>query len=180
MPASRNTDPSYPLLVVDKYDLSSLDVLFSGAAPLGAALTKQVKDRLEKNRANGKELFILQGYGLTETSPTTHLIMKPDGVRKIGSIGILLPNLEARLVVDGDGEGNIDAQEGQPGELWIRGPSVMKGYHNNPTATKYSITPDGWFKTGDIAIRDPEGFYTIIDRRKELIKYKVPLDDTIS
>ena len=121
----------------------------------------------------------MQGYGLTETSPTTHLIQKPDGVRKIGSIGILLPNLEARLVVDGDGDGNIDAEEGQPGELWIRGPSIMKGYRNNPTATKDSITPDGWFKTGDIAIRDSEGFYSIVDRRKELIKYKVWFDEMI-
>lgn len=161
------------MVVVDKYDLSTLDVMTSGAAPLGAALSLQVKKRLESRRTNGKEVHILQGYGLTETSPTAHLIGKADGVRKIGSVGVLLPNLEARLVVDGDGAGNIDAEEEQPGELWIRGPSIMKGYHNNKAATQDSITPDGWFKTGDIAVRDSEGFYSIVDRRKELIKYKV-------
>jgi acyl-CoA synthetase (AMP-forming)/AMP-acid ligase II len=114
---------------------------------------------------------------------------------KIGSIGILLPRLEARLVVDGDGNGDIDAAVGAPGEIWIRGPSIMKvsskyvyfalsrirsnpvalnlqGYLNNPEATKDAITTDKWFKTGDIAIRDKDGFYYIVDRRKELIKYK--------
>lgn len=95
------------------------------------------------------------------------------GMRKLGSVGYLLPNLKLRLVVDGEGPGNIDAEEGQPGEIWIRGPTVMKGYLNNVAATKDSITPDGWFKTGDIGTRDEEGFYYIVDRRKELIKYKV-------
>jgi acyl-CoA synthetase (AMP-forming)/AMP-acid ligase II len=93
-------------------------------------------------------------------------------VSKIGSIGVLLPGLEARLAVDGNGDGDIDAAEGAPGELWIRGPLVMKGYLNNRAATKDAITPDKWFKTGDIAIRDKDGFYYIVDRRKELIKYK--------
>ncbi|KAF9447183.1 AMP binding protein [Macrolepiota fuliginosa MF-IS2] len=156
---------------VEKYDLSTLRVLFSGAAPLGAALTKTVIDRLLSKRSNGVPLYVLQGYGLTETSPTTHL-QPQDGAHKTGSIGVLLPNLEARLVVDGEGNGEIDADEGQPGELWIRGTSIMKGYLNRPDATKDSITPDKWFKTGDIAIRDSDGYYYIVDRRKELIKYK--------
>ncbi|XP_006461225.1 acyl-CoA synthetase [Agaricus bisporus var. bisporus H97] len=153
---------------VDQYDLSSLRCLFSGAAPLGAALTKAVNGRLESKRTNGLCLFTLQGYGLTETSPTTH-IQPWTGSHKNGSIGLLLPNLEARLVVDDNGE--IDAEEGKPGELWLRGPSVMKGYLNRPDATKDAITPDKWFKTGDIAIRDHEGYFYIVDRRKELIKY---------
>ncbi|KAK7045638.1 hypothetical protein VNI00_007471 [Paramarasmius palmivorus] len=156
--------------VVDKCDLSCLKVLFSGAAPLSASLTKQVKDRITARWKN--DIAIVQGYGLTETSPTTHLLPVADGVRKVGSVGILLSNLEARLVADDEGDAPVDAEEGQPGELWIRGPTVMKGYLNNPTATKNSITPDGWFKTGDIAIRDKEGYYYIVDRRKELIKYK--------
>ncbi|PPQ66308.1 hypothetical protein CVT24_007305 [Panaeolus cyanescens] len=160
---------------VDQYDVSTLRVLVSGAAPLGAALTKQVGDRLLTRRKGKGPVSILQGYGLTETSPTTHLV-PIEAAHKVGSIGILLPNLEARLVVDGDGDGTIDAKEGEPGEIWIRGPSIMKGYLNNVAATTDSITPDKWFKTGDIAIRDKEGFYYIVDRRKELIKYKVRID----
>ena len=132
------------------------------------------------------------GYGLTETSPNTHILPEVDGISKVGSIGLLLPNLEARLLVDGDGNGDIEAGEGEPGELWLRGPNIMKvcfsfphnpssivddwasqGYLGNIKATQESITLDGWFKTGDIATRDPEGYYYIVDRRKELIKYKV-------
>ena len=135
--------------------------------------------------------FVPIGYGLTETSPTTHLLPVAYAVSKMGSAGTLLPNLEARLVVDGDGKGDVEAPEGEPGELWVRGPIIMKvgfslrcfflvetnitcqGYLNNPAATKDAITEDGWFKTGDIVRVDTEGFYYVIDRRKELIKYKV-------
>ncbi|KAJ6497728.1 AMP binding protein [Mycena sanguinolenta] len=155
---------------VDEYDLSSVQLLFSGAAPLGRSLVQQVKERLLSKRKSPTKLAVTQGYGLTETSPTTHVLVAEDADRKMGSIGTLLPNLEARLVEDD--EGKIDAAEGQPGELWIRGKTVMKGYLNNATATKNSITPDGWFKTGDVAIRDKDGYYYIVDRRKELIKYK--------
>ncbi|KAF5317060.1 hypothetical protein D9611_004023 [Ephemerocybe angulata] len=144
---------------IDRYDLSSLETLFSGAAPLGATLAQDVKERLESRRTNNQALNIAQGYGLTETSSATHILPPVDTIRKVGSIGLLLPNLEARLVVNGDGDGSIDAEEGQPGELWIRGPSVMKGYHDNPAATKDSITHDGLFKMGEIAIRDSEGYY---------------------
>ncbi|KAG9220628.1 hypothetical protein CCMSSC00406_0003727 [Pleurotus cornucopiae] len=158
---------------VEKNDLSTLKILFSGAAPLGAALVKEVKRRLLACNGGKQECFVTQGYGLTETSPTTHLLSTADSDSKVGSIGLLLPNLEARLVVDGEGDGLIDAEEGQPGELWLRGPSIMKGYLNNDVATKDCITHDKWFKTGDIGIRDKEGYYYIVDRRKELIKYKV-------
>ncbi|KAF8908005.1 AMP binding protein [Mucidula mucida] len=150
---------------VSKYNMTSLKLIFSGAAPLGAALTQQVTNRL---RSVNVKCPILQGYGLTETSPTTHLIPYKQYKDAIGSIGTLLPNLQARLV-DEDG---VDVKEGEPGELWVRGPTIMKGYLNNPSATKNSITPDGWFQTGDVAIRKKSGLYYIVDRRKELIKYK--------
>ncbi|KAF7795577.1 hypothetical protein EIP86_006739 [Pleurotus ostreatoroseus] len=150
---------------VDKFNLKSLRIMFSGAAPLGGPLVTALRNRLLQV---GADVFISQGYGLTETSPTTHLLGTEDCLRKVGWVGPLLPNLEARLVIE-DVE---DAKEGEPGELWVRGPSIMKGYWNNKEATKNSITPDGWFKTGDIAIRDAEGHYAIVDRRKELIKYK--------
>ncbi|KAF8967926.1 AMP binding protein [Flammula alnicola] len=157
---------------VEQHDLSTLRILISGAAPLGAALSKQVIDRLQPQLKGNGPLKILQGYGLTETSPTTHIVPPHAAESKMGSIGSLLPHLEVRLVVDGEGDGDIEAAEGQPGEVWVRGPSIMKGYLNNVTATKDAITADGWFKTGDIGIRDKDGFYYIVDRRKELIKYK--------
>ncbi|QRV77962.1 AMP binding enzyme [Ceratobasidium sp. AG-Ba] len=150
---------------VDKYDLSTLRFFFSGAAPLGADLIARVQARLKKRGAN---VVVTQGYGLTETSPTCLLLNTTRAEDKVGSAGELLPNMEARLV----GEDGHDVKDGEPGEFWLRGPSVMKGYLNNPTATRNSITPDGWFKTGDIAVRDKDGFFTVVDRLKELIKYK--------
>jgi long-subunit acyl-CoA synthetase (AMP-forming) len=96
-----------------------------------------------------------------------------DGDGRHGSIGKLLPTFEARLV---DTESGEDVQEaGKAGELWVRGPSVMKGYYKNPEATEGTFAPDPkgrWFKTGDSATRDEGGFYRIADRLKELIKYK--------
>ena len=115
---------------------------------------------------------------MTETSPVTHLLPAKDGLRKVGSVGILLPNLEARLIAS-DEANVIDAAPGEPGELWVRGPTVMKGYLNNPSATANSITTDGWFKTGDMATRDEEGYYQIVDRKKELIKYKASIVDRV-
>ncbi|KAI0687441.1 AMP binding protein [Cytidiella melzeri] len=147
---------------VKDYNMKSLVFMMSGAAPLGAPLSNGLQARL---KSLGATTYLGQGYGLTETSPTTHILPIEDVFRKAGCIGPLIPNLEARLVIE-DVE---DAKEGEPGELWIRGPT---GYLNNPEATKNAITPDGWFKTGDVAVRDAEGYFKIVDRRKELIKYK--------
>ncbi|KAJ7099957.1 AMP binding protein [Mycena belliarum] len=155
---------------VDSYDLSSLEYLFSGAAPLGAELVRMVQKRLLSKRKPGARCLITQSFGMTEMSPGTHTLPFSVADRKVGSVGELLPNLEARLVEDD--EGKVDAEEGEPGELWLRGKTVMKGYLNNAAATKNAITPDGWFRSGDVAIRDKEGHYFIVDRRKELIKYK--------
>ncbi|KAF8162515.1 AMP binding protein [Mycena galopus ATCC 62051] len=156
---------------VDSHDLSSLEYMLCGAAPLGGDLVKMVQKRLLSKRELGSICLITQGYGLTETSPSTHILDFFSANRKAGSCGFLLPTLKARLVEDDDGQ--VDAEEGKPGELWIHGGVVMKGYLNNPTATKNAITPDGWFKTGDVAIRDKDGYYYIVDRKKELIKYKL-------
>jgi len=155
---------THPL--VDKFDFRSLRLFFSGAAPLSADTAARAQHRL---RAKGGNLVVLQGYGLTETSPTSHMMVAWAAESKGGSVGRLLPNLQTRLVTEDD---ETDVQLGQPGELWIKGPTVMKGYWRNKKATKASITPDGWFKTGDIAVIDQEGFYFIVDRKKELIKYK--------
>jgi len=153
---------------VNKYDLSSLRTLFSGAAPLSAGLVKKVREKFTS--LGNTQVIVTQGYGLTETSPTTMFLEKPHADSKAGSCGRLLPNLEVRLV--DDDEKDIPPGPQSRGELWIRGKSIMKGYLNNPRATTESITPDRWFKTGDIAIIDNEGFYYIVDRKKELIKYK--------
>jgi len=164
-----------PILVVmsfhpafAKHDIRALKFMTSGAAPLGDSLVKKVLARFAE--VGNTQIQLTQGYGLTETSPTTHWLPLEDTLRKMGTIGLLLPNLQARLV--DDDENDIKPSPENRGELWVRGPSVMKGYLNNPKATKNSITPDGWFKTGDIAIVDDEGFFSIVDRKKELIKYK--------
>jgi 4-coumarate--CoA ligase len=104
---------------VDKYDFSSLRFLFCGAAPLRAELITRVQKRL---RTRGADILVPQGCGLTEMSPTILLMPLNRAEEKVGSAGELLPNLEARLV-DEDGK---DVKEGEPGELWLRGPSVMK------------------------------------------------------
>jgi 4-coumarate--CoA ligase len=144
--------------IVDQYDLSSLKMVFSGAAPLGADLAQEAAKRI------GCE--VVQGYGMTELSPVSHAT--PAGDFKPGSSGVAVPNTECRLVA-ADGE---DQDAGGRGELWVRGPQVMKGYLNNEEATRNTIDDDGWLHTGDVAELDEDGHYYIVDRVKELIKYK--------
>lgn len=146
--------------IVDKYDLSSLKLITCGAAPLGNELTKECEQRLN--------CVVNQAYGLTETSPVTH--MNPDEREKIksGSVGFCIVNTECQIV---DIETEKPLGFHQQGELWIRGPQVMKGYLNNPEATAKVIDADGWFHTGDIAYVDEDGYFYIVDRIKELIKY---------
>jgi acyl-CoA synthetase (AMP-forming)/AMP-acid ligase II len=147
--------------LVDRYDLSSLRLMFSGAAPLGAELEQQCTERLGCR--------VCQGYGMTESSPVSHGVPYPDGALKPGTIGPALPNMECRIVSVETGE---DAAPGERGELWMRGPNVMKGYLGNPEATAATVDEDGWLHTGDVAIVDEDGYFTIVDRVKELIKYK--------
>ncbi len=145
--------------MVADYDLSSLVQVGSGAAPLSADVERMAAER------TGAE--VIQGYGLTETSPVTHTALP--GRARSGSIGVLVPNTEARVVDPITGE---DLPEGESGELWLRGPQVMKGYLNEPEATRASIDEEGWFHTGDIGHVDEDDHWYITDRLKELIKYK--------
>jgi 4-coumarate--CoA ligase len=159
--------------VFDNYDLSSLRVLFSSAAPLPSTLIKESIKRLTAKRKPEQVLYIAQGYGMTECSPASHMLPLDKSQSKVGSVGLLLSSYQARLVADDSNDNAIiDAEEGEPGELWVKGPTVMKGYLNNPEANSRSFTPDRWFKTGDICTRDKDGFYYVVDRKKELIKYK--------
>jgi long-subunit acyl-CoA synthetase (AMP-forming) len=135
-------------------------MLNSGAAPLTRDLVDSVYKRLK--------IPIKQGYGLSETSPTTHTQPWSDWDKMIGSVGKLLPNQTAKYM---DEEGN-EVPAGETGELWIKGPNVFKGYLNNPEGTKNALTEDGYFKTGDVGHQDNKGNFYITDRVKELIKYK--------
>lgn len=150
---------------VEKYSLKSLEVLISAAAPLKKDLILAASARLEKQ---GVHVQITQAWGLTETSPACTILDAEEWLTRAGSIGALLSNMEARIVLQ-DGS---DAAVGEEGEMWFRGPNVMKGYLNNPKATHECITSDGWFKTGDTAYVNEDGYFFIVDRMKELIKYK--------
>ena len=145
--------------LVDQYDLTSLKQVFSGAAPLGAELAAEAATRI------GCE--VVQGYGMTELSPVSHAT--PEGDFRPGTSGVTVPNTEIRIVDPATGE---DQDVGGRGELWIRGPQVMKGYLNNERATRDTIDEDGWLRTGDVAVIDEHHHVSIVDRVKELIKYK--------
>jgi acyl-CoA synthetase (AMP-forming)/AMP-acid ligase II len=145
--------------MVDQYDLSSLRQVFSGAAPLSAELALEAGERI------GCE--VVQGYGMTEMSPVSHLT--PIGGFKPGTCGVTVPNAECRIVSPETGE---DQPVGGEGELWVRGPMVMAGYLNNPEATAVTVDVDGWLHTGDVGVIDTDGHLTIVDRVKELIKFK--------
>ena len=145
--------------LVEQFDLSALKSVFSGAAPLGAELAQEAGARL------GCE--VVQGYGMTELSPVSHAT--PEGQFKPGTIGVLAPSTESRIV---DPESGKDLGQDEDGEIWVRGPQVMPGYLNNETATADTIDADGWLHTGDVGHVDADGHFTIVDRLKELIKYK--------
>ena len=129
----------------------------SGAAPLGAELADAVSERVG--------CPVMQGYGMTELSPVSHLVDPEQSKGKGGHIGPAVANTECRIV---DPESGSDSDRG---ELWVRGPQVMKGYINNEEATAETIDSDGWLRTGDVAVVDDDGYFQIVDRLKELIKY---------
>jgi 4-coumarate--CoA ligase len=164
--------------MVDKFDLSSVRMITSGAAPLTQELVDTVHKRLK--------IKINQAYGLSETSPMTHTQPWDEWYSSVGSVGKMFPNMTAKYM-------SADEKElgpGEPGELvcilcimnfqrnrliskqWLAGPNVFKGYWNNIEATKNALTPDGFFKTGDVGYQDADHNFFITDRVKELIKYK--------
>ena len=146
---------------VDKYDLSALRTLFSGAAPLGESVANACAQRLNCR--------ILQGYGLTETSPVTHAARADSPVPRPASVGQPVPNTECKVI---DVATGVELGPGEDGEICVRGPQVMHGYLNRPEATANMIDADGWLHTGDIGHADADGWFYIVDRVKELIKYK--------
>ncbi|TIB32824.1 hypothetical protein E3P84_02411 [Wallemia ichthyophaga] len=151
---------------IDKrYNLSSLRILQVGAAPVGEELIQKLSTKFND------VITVPQGYGLTETSPITHKIPLEYAKSHSGYIGRLIPNTSARIV-DENGM-DVPGDNKASGELWVKGPQVMKGYLNRPEATAECMTADDFFKTGDVAIFDKKTqLFKIVDRLKELIKYK--------
>ena len=141
----------------DRYPLKNLQLCISGSAPIPVETIRRFESDYGAQ--------IAEGYGLSEASPITHLTPM-DGLRKVGSIGLPLPDTEARIV---DMElGSVTLSAGKVGELVVRGPQVMMGYWNNPDETA-NILRNGWLYTGDIASMDEEGFFYIVDRKKDMI-----------
>jgi acyl-CoA synthetase (AMP-forming)/AMP-acid ligase II len=147
--------------LVDRFDLSKLGALHCGAAPLSPEVANSCSQRLGVN--------IHFGYGMTELSALSHLSYRNDEKPKAQSIGYCLPNTVCKIV---DVESKRELGPGEKGEVCIRGPQVMKGYLGQPDATAEIIDSEGWLHTGDIGYTDEAGALFIVDRLKELIKYK--------
>ncbi|GAA3767331.1 4-coumarate--CoA ligase family protein [Microbacterium kribbense] len=152
--------------IVDQFDISTVHSMFSGAAPLDGDTAAMAGTRLHAR--------MMQGYGLTETSPVTHAVPYTRDDMPLSSVGCALPNTLCKLVDPATGEEITEfGEDGEtvPGELWIKGPQVMVGYLNKPEATANAIDADGFFHTGDVAVYNEGGWFTVVDRVKELIKY---------
>ncbi|MGZ0149721.1 AMP-binding protein [Kribbella sp. WER1] len=142
---------------VDGVDLSALKYVTSAAAPLDGELAEACAKRLGLHA-------VLQAYGMTELSPGTHAVPQDDPEPPPGAVGKLFPSTEMRLV-------GADGNDTDEGEIWIRGPQVMKGYLGRPADTDATVDADGWLHTGDIGRVDARGYLYVVDRVKELIKY---------
>ncbi|KAJ7295283.1 hypothetical protein O6H91_Y200900 [Diphasiastrum complanatum] len=147
---------------LEKYDLSSLQEILSGAAPLG----KEIMEALSLKLPNAK---LSQGYGLTESTGVGFILRGQQDTQYFGAAGSLISSLEAKIV---------DIESGKPlpptkqGEIWLRGPNIMQGYFNNKEATASTLDDEGWLHTGDLGYINAKGLLFIVDRLKELIKYK--------
>jgi acyl-CoA synthetase (AMP-forming)/AMP-acid ligase II len=146
--------------LVDNYDLSSVTMMTSGAAPMSVAIAELCAARLS--------CIVKQGYGMSEASPVTNM-SSPMLPIKMNSSGQIVQNLEGKVV---DMETGKELDINETGELCFRGPNIMKGYLNNPEATAKTIDPDGWLHTGDVGYVDADGYFYIVDRFKEFIKHK--------
>jgi len=152
--------------IVDQYDISSVHSIFSGAAPLDAETGAAAARRLHAR--------MLQGYGMSELSPVSHATPVDRTDVPISSVGVPLPNIDCKLVDTETGEEITEfGADGftARGELWVKGPNVMLGYLGRPDATAETLDADGFLHTGDVAVVHRDGYYAIVDRAKELIKY---------
>ena len=143
---------------VQKFDLKSVKACVSGAAPLPQAVAKRFAEVSDG-------AVLVEGYGLTECSPVTH-VNPMDGRGRPGSIGLPIPDTDVRIISLDDPDKEMP--QGEPGELCIKGPQVMLGYWRRPEETALAIR-NGWFHTGDVAVMDPDGYFRIVDRLKEMI-----------
>jgi len=158
VPTLYNAINNWPDVIDGKFDLSSIKACISGSAPL----MRETKEKFEK--LSGGVVF--EGYGLSE-APTASHCNPLEGENRIGSIGLPLPDVDARII-SLDDEVTV-LPPGEIGELVLQGPQVFKGYFNMPTETNNTLR-DGWLYTGDIANMDDDGYFYIVDRKKELIK----------
>lgn len=145
------------------YDVSSVKFLLCGAAPLGRDTSMQLEKLFSANGARTR-----QGWGMTEATCSVTLFAPDEFDRTHSGVGYLVANMEAKIVTD---EGK-EVSYGEEGEAVIRGPNIFKGYHQNEAATKQAWTEDGWLKTGDYVVVQPDGLFSVVDRKKEFIKVK--------
>ncbi|SFS17775.1 4-coumarate--CoA ligase [Microbacterium sp. cf046] len=153
--------------IVDQFDISTVHTVFSGAAPLDGDTAEAAGRRIHAR--------MMQGYGMSELSPVSHAMPYDRDDIPVSSVGTLLPNQECKLIDTETGEEITEIGDGgttKPGEIWIKGPNVMLGYLNKPDATAETLDADGFLHTGDVGVYHEGGYFSIVDRVKELIKYK--------